>query len=113
MYDGRAGDHIDTFIYNIVASIISIKYNVIMSSAQPINVIRNENNYYAQSRSRKNVPNGQVMMLLACRLGMREFEYEKSRITLEGNTITLPVPINVPVETNVPIIVNPNMSSSD
>lgn len=84
-----------------------------MSSDLYINAVRNENNYYAQSRSRKNIPNGQVMMLLACRLGMKEFEYEKARIALEGNTITLPAPINITIEKNVPIVVNANMSLSD
>lgn len=82
-------------------------------SALYINAVRNEHNYYAQSRSRKNIPAGQVIMLLACRLGMKEFEYEKSRIALEGNTITLPAPVDVPVESNVPIIVNPNMNCDD
>lgn len=77
-----------------------------------VNVIRNESNYYAQSRSRKNIPNGGVIMLLACRLGLREFEYEKSRIEIEGNTIKLPAPINITIEKNVPIIVNPHMSTT-
>lgn len=83
-----------------------------MSASASSNAIRNENNYYAPSRSRKNIPNGQVIMLLASRLGLREFEYEKSRIALEGNTVKLPAAIDISVETNVPIIVNPNMSST-
>lgn len=86
-------------------------YNIIMSTTH-VNAIRNESNYYASSGSRKNVPNGQAMMLLICRLGLREFEYEKSRIASEGNTMQLPAIENEKREASVPITANQHMVAS-